>query len=41
MKDRNRLIDTETILMVANGREGGRVGEQGEGAKKYILIITE
>ena len=40
-KNGNRLIDTENRLIVARGEEFGRVGEKGEGIKKYKLVVTE
>ena len=40
-EDRDRIMDTESVLMVA--RWEGSVGEwvRGEGIKKYKLIDTE
>ena len=38
-KKKNRLINTETKLMVARG--GGRMGETGGGIKKYGLVLTK
>ena len=40
-QNRNTLTGRENILTVANGREVGRMGEIGEGMKKYKLIVTE
>ena len=38
-QNRNRLMDTENIFTVA--RLGGRLGNKGEGIKKYKLVVTE
>ena len=35
-QNRNRLIDTENILMIAGG-----VCEKGEGMKKHRLVVTK
>ena len=40
-QNRNRLIDTENILMVARWSGGWRMGKKGEGIKKYKLVVTE
>ena len=40
-KNRNKLMDTESILTVARGVEGGWMSEKGEGIKKYKLVVTE
>ena len=34
-------IDTQNILMVTDGRFVGGLGEEGEGIKKYELIVPE
>ena len=38
-QNRNRLIDTENILVVARLEGVGVMGEKGEGIKKYKLVI--
>ena len=40
-QNRNRLIDTENILSVARGKEVRRMGEKGEGIKKYKLEVSK
>ena len=40
-QNRNRVIDAENKLMVARGEGGGRLGEKGEGIKKYKLVVTK
>ena len=40
-QNRNRLIDTKNILTVARWEELGGTGENGEGIKKYKLVVTE
>ena len=40
-QNRNRLIETENIFMVARGEGVGGMGEEGEGVKKYKLVVTE
>ena len=39
-QNRNRLIDTENKLVVADRRGLGGLGEKGEGIKKYNLAVT-
>ena len=40
-QSRNRIIDTENVLIVARWEEGWGIGEKGDGSKKYKLVITE
>ena len=40
-QNRTRFIDTQNILMVTDGRFVGGLGEEGEGIKKYELIVPE
>ena len=40
-QNRNRLIDTENIWQLSDGRGFGGMGEKGEGIKKYRLVVTE
>ena len=40
-QNRNRLIDTENILIVARGRGLEGMYKKGEGIKKYKLIVAE
>ena len=40
-RNRNRLIDTENILMVARWKGIEGMGEKVEEIKKYKLIVTE
>ena len=39
--NRNRIVDTEDILMVARWREVGGMSEKKRGIKKYKLVVTE
>ena len=39
--DRNRLIDTENILMVARWEELRGVQGKDKGIKKHKLVVTE
>ena len=39
--NRNRLIGTGNILIVARWEGGWRIGEKGEEIKKYKLVVTE
>ena len=39
--NRNRFIDTENILTAARWEGDWRMGEKGEGIKKYKLEVTE
>ena len=41
MQNRNRIADTESILMVARWEGVWGLGENSEGIKKYTLIFTE
>ena len=38
--NRKRLTDTENFSTVARWEEVGRMGEKGEGIKKYKLVVT-
>ena len=40
-QNRNRLIDTENVLMVARWERVRGMGEKGEEIKKYRLVVTE
>ena len=40
-KNRNKLIDTENILMVAEWKGSSGLGGKGEGIKKYKLVVAE
>ena len=40
-QNRNRLRDTEDILMVTKWEGVGRLGEKGGGLRKYKLVVTE
>ena len=40
-QNRNRIIDTENVLMVARGEGFGGLVQKGEGIEKYRLIVTE
>ena len=39
--NRNRLTDTENIMMVTDGRSVGDMGEKVEEMKKYKFLLTE
>ena len=41
MQNKNRIIDTESILMVAREKGFREMGEKGEGVKKYKLVVTK
>ena len=41
MQNRNRIIDTENILMVARWEVGPGMDEKGEDIQKYKLVLTE
>ena len=38
---RNRLIDTEKILIIARWEVVAGMDEKGEGIRKYKLVVTE
>ena len=40
-QNRNRVADPENRLMAARGERGGGTGWEGEGIRKYKLVITE
>ena len=40
-QNRNRLIDTESILTAVREDEVGRLGETGEGIKHYKFLVAE
>ena len=40
-QNRNRLINTENILMVARWEGVAGMGEKGKGAEKYKLVVTK
>ena len=40
-QNRNRFIDIENKLRVANWAGLGGLGEKGEGIKKYKLVVTK
>ena len=40
-QNRNKLTDTENILMIARWERIGGLGEKGEGIKKYKLAVTK
>ena len=39
MQNKNRIIDTESILIVAREKGFREMGEKGEGVKKYKLAV--
>ena len=41
MQNRNRIADTESVLMVARWEGVCGEGGKGEGIKKYKLVVTE
>ena len=41
MNKQNKPTDTEKVLMVIRGNGVWRIGEKGEGIKKYKLIVVE
>lgn len=40
-QNRNRIVDTENILMVARWEGRWEMGKKGEGIKMYQLFVTE
>ena len=38
-QNRNRLIGTESRLMIARWEGAGELGDKGEGIKKYKLVV--
>ena len=39
--NRNKIIDTENVLMVVRWEKSWGMHEKGEGTKKYKFIVTE
>ena len=40
-QNRNRIIDTESIVTVARWEGGRGVGKRGEGIEKCRVVVTE